>query len=80
MTRVFAPSSVKTLDGVSARETTREGDILFASLIVLDILPNIVRCDGQDKRILRILEQFHQQSVSLTVYMECREAGPFRRT
>jgi len=60
ITRVFAPRSVKILDGMSARETTQEGDILFAPLIVLDVLPNIVRCDGQDKRILRILKPFHQ--------------------
>jgi len=56
MTRVFAPRSVKILDGISVGEIIRGGDILFASLIVFNVLPNIVRCHGQDKRILRILK------------------------
>jgi len=56
ITRVFAPRSVKILDEMLAGETPRGGYVLFAPLIVLDVLPDIVRCDGQDKRILRILK------------------------
>ena len=75
ITRVFAPRSVKILDGMSAGETAREEDILFASSTVFDVLPNIVRCDGQDKWILRILKQFHQQPVPLIGYVKCKETG-----
>lgn len=33
-------------------KASREEGVLFSPFIVFDVLPNVVRCDGQNKRIL----------------------------
>lgn len=57
-------------------KASREKGVLFPSFIVLDVLSDVVRCDSQNKRVLRTPKQFDQQSASLTVCMKLRKLGP----
>jgi len=68
ITRAFAPNSVTSLYSQEFKKNLRWGkknnmiDLLLSAIIVLDILTDIIRCNGQDIGIRSSLQDLNQNS------------------